>query len=109
MKTLYNDNEILTFRHLYDDTCGCLVIYKHDKWIIFPQDFQPEVGKKYDVIIQWTVTGTFSYKGKTYSVARAHLKESAGITGAMLYKIDNRPKKVESSLAAALKKANMIS
>ncbi len=107
MKTLYGINHKLVFRHFYDTTWGCVVIYDDEKWIIFPQDFQPEVGKKYDITIQWTMTGVFNYKGKKYSVARAHLKKTAGIIGAVLYKIDNGPQKLESPLAAALKKVNI--
>ena len=109
MKTLYSNDDCMTFRHFYDTTWGCFVIHRDEKWIIFPRDFQPETGKKYNVTIQWTVTGIFRYKGETYSVAGAHLKESAGIIETVLYKIDNKPQKVESPLAAALKKANMVS
>jgi len=107
VKTLHNNENCITFHHIYDTTWGCFVIYQDEKWIIFPQDFQPEVGRKYDVIIQWTMAGVFKYKGKRYSVARAHLRNSAGIIGAMLYKIDNKPQKLESPLAAALKKADI--
>lgn len=104
MKTLYNDNEVLTFRHLYDVTWGCLVIHNHDKWVVFPQDFQPEVGKKYEVTIQWTWFGTFNYKGKRYSVARAHLMGKAGIIEEIDYKYREK-EKPESSMEIAMKNA----
>ena len=107
MKTLNSGENSIIFRHLYDTTWGCFALHRGEKWVVFPQDFQPEIGKKYNVNIFWTMTGIFNYKGKEYSVARAYLKESAGIIGSMLYKIDNKPKKIESPLAAAFKKAGL--
>ncbi len=95
----------ITFRHLYDDKWGYLTIYDHSKWVVFPQDFQPEVGKRYDVIIQWTMFGTFNYKGKTYSVARAHLEDKAGIIEEIDYKYRHK-EKPESAMETAMKKAN---
>lgn len=107
MKTLFSNEDRMTFRHLYDTTWGCFVIHNNEKWIVFPQDFQPEVKRKYDVLIQWTQTGSFRYKDKTYAVARAHLKESTSMVGAILYAIDNKSQKLESPLAAALKEVKL--
>jgi len=106
MKTLYFNDDVMTFRHIYDAHWGCFVIRNDEKWIVFPQDFQPEVGKKYDVVIQWTQTGTFNYECKRYSVAIAHLKERANIIEEIDYKYRER-KEPESPLMAAFKKVNI--
>lgn len=98
----------VTFRHLYDEHWG--MIYKEkryeynteQRWMIFPQDFQPITGEKYDCFIQWTMTGVFIYKDKRYDIARAHLENKAGIIDEIDYKY-RKEEKLESPLAFALR------
>ena len=100
---------LLTFRHLYDTHWG--VIYKTktfhgsiQKWVIFPQDFQPVTGKSYECTIQWTQSGVFRYKGQTYRVGRAHLKTKGSIIDEIDHKYKER-KKALSPMAVAFQKA----
>ena len=82
--------ERISFQHLYDDKWATFKKECGRTYIVFPQDFQPEEGKKYDVQIQWTMFGYFKYNGKDYPVARAHSMNSGGPIAHILYKHDQR-------------------
>ena len=99
--------ERLKFQHLYDDKWATFKKEHGQTYIVFPQDFQPEEGKGYDVEIQWTMMGYFKYNGKGYPVARAHLMDSGGPIAHIIHRIEQRrnQKKPETEIERAFKKA----
>ena len=96
----------LIFKHLYDNKWGCIQKPRYN-WerptIIFPNDFDPEIGKSYSCNITLT-TGTFVYNDTDYNVSIAHLEDRAGIIEEIDYKYKSR-KTGKTAMQLAFEKA----
>lgn len=63
----------IIFQHLHDEVYGHLIEKEYGNEIIFPQNFIPTPGIKYNNLqVNPTLTGSFKFNGKTYDVSRAY-------------------------------------
>ena len=96
----------LVFRHLYDDKWACIQKPRYN-WerpiIIFPNDFNPEMGKSYSCNVRLT-TATFVYNDTNYNVSIASLEDKASAVEEMHYKHKSR-KVAKTAMQLAFEKA----
>lgn len=77
-------------------------IHSERRWVYFPEDFCPVLGRPYECSVYKTVTGVFIYRGDGYRVCRAHLLANVESASVDSYGAAVRPKD-ESPFATALK------
>lgn len=89
-----SEKTTLVFSNLYDDVWAAFP--KRNRMasrfrlpvIIFPKDFQPEMGKKYKCRVTETAMGIFVYREQRYRVAYAMPTEMGTEMDYLEYKID---------------------
>jgi hypothetical protein len=77
-RTLY-DEKMAAFLPLNKMEARYSIGVKSLPKIVFPSEFQPELGESYDCHISETRTGTFVYNGIRYHLCYAGLKDTASI------------------------------
>ncbi len=99
------NTRVLIFSHLYDEKWAVLE-KPRNRWgrpkIIFPVDFQPQLGKKYECVVTKTSFGTFVYNDTEFDLCHARLSssEAAGIIEVIDYLF--KPKESLGSLGTMM-------
>jgi hypothetical protein len=105
---MYLGRRLLKFTFLYADKWGHIEGKKskwHRRTITFPDGFVPEEGKVYEVEVNETLTGEFTWNGETFAVCRASL---ADVVDATALEKMSHPEKTETDMQRALRQAGLV-